>query len=154
MLLNSLIQPTSYQTFKQSIRELSRSEPSPELGQCYACRWFGGLCYQVTNAHDIGHGRIASLKVSFVLQHISASIKNTIYNGLSTLVKGMQHALNNLNHIWAGMTPTRQALLPGRCSRITGQVVQQAVEVMRLGPLNRTARYPCEQGFLTLAKCT
>ena len=50
------------------------------------------------------------------------------------------------------MTLTHQALLPGRCSRITGQVVQQAVEVVRLGPLNRTAGCPCEQGFLTLAK--
>ena len=50
------------------------------------------------------------------------------------------------------MTPTHQALLPGRCSRITGQVVQQAIEVVRLGPLNRTARCPCKQGFLTLSK--
>ena len=50
------------------------------------------------------------------------------------------------------MTPTHQALLPGRCSRITGQVVQQAVEVVRLGPLNRTAGCHCKQGFLTLAK--
>ena len=50
------------------------------------------------------------------------------------------------------MTPTHQALLPGRCSRITGQVVQQAVEVVRLGTLNRTAGWPCKQGFLTLTK--
>ena len=50
------------------------------------------------------------------------------------------------------MTPTHQALLPGRCSRITGQVVQQLVHVMMLGPLNRTAGCPCKQSFLTLAK--
>ena len=50
------------------------------------------------------------------------------------------------------MTPTRQALLSGRCSRITGQVVQQAVEVVRLGPLNCTAGCSCKQGFLNLAK--
>ena len=50
------------------------------------------------------------------------------------------------------MTLTHQALLPGRCSRITGQVVQQAVEVVRLGPLNRTAGCPCKKGFLTLPK--
>ena len=50
------------------------------------------------------------------------------------------------------MTPTHQALLPGRCSRITGQVVQQAVEVVRLSPLNRIAGCSCKQGFLTLSK--
>ena len=50
------------------------------------------------------------------------------------------------------MTPTRQALPPGHCSRITGQVVQQAAEVVRLGPLNRTVGCSCMQGFLTLAK--
>ena len=48
--------------------------------------------------------------------------------------------------IWGDfMTPTQQALLPG-------QVVQQAVEVVRLGPLNRTVGCPCKQGFLTLVK--
>ena len=50
------------------------------------------------------------------------------------------------------MTPTHQALLPGHSSGITGQVVQQAVEVVRLGRLNRTAGCPCKQGFLTLPK--
>ena len=50
------------------------------------------------------------------------------------------------------MTPTHQALLPGRRSRITGQVVQQAVEVVRLSPLNRTVGCSCKQGFLTLSK--
>ena len=53
----------------------------------------------------------------------------------------------------SNMTPTYQALLPGRCSRIIGQVVQQGAEVVRLGPLNRIAGCPCKQGFLTLAKC-
>ena len=57
-----------------------------------------------------------------------------------------------LMHKEASMTPTHQALLPGRCSRITGQVVQQAVEGVRLGPLNRAAGCPCKQGFLTLAR--
>ena len=50
------------------------------------------------------------------------------------------------------MTPTRQALPPGRSSCITGQVVQQGAEVLRFGPLNRTVGCPCMQGFLTLAK--
>ena len=67
------------------------------------------------------------------------------------------NCLGNLKFLLCGplgnlMTPTPQALLPGRCSRITGQVVQQAVEVVRLGPLNRTAGCPCKQSFLTLAK--
>ena len=61
------------------------------------------------------------------------------------------HAIHLLK-LLDNMTPTHQALLPGRYSRITGQVVQQAVEVVRLGPLNRTARCPCKQGFLTLSK--
>ena len=48
--------------------------------------------------------------------------------------------------------PTRQALPPGCCSRIIGQVVQEVAEMVRLGPLNRTAGCPNMQGILTLAK--
>ena len=50
------------------------------------------------------------------------------------------------------MTPTHQALPLGRCSPITGQVVQQVAEVVRLGPLNCTVGCPCMQDFLTLEK--
>ena len=65
-----------------------------------------------------------------------------------TLLPTLWVCVNNFCY----MTPTHQALLPSRCSRITGQVVQQAVEMVRLGALNRTAGCSCKQGFLTLAK--
>ena len=47
--------------------------------------------------------------------------------------------------------PTHQELLTGQCSQITGQVVQQVAEVVRLGPLNWTVGGLRIEGFLTLA---
>ena len=48
------------------------------------------------------------------------------------------------------MTLTAQALLPSRCSGITGHLVKRVVGVLWLGPINSTEGWSYQRVFPTL----